>query len=282
MTTPTAPITDPPMACDSTVDAPPADVGVSDAATRNSGSRDIELAIEGMTCAACAMRIEKKLNKLPDVLASVNYATATARVTAPAALPTADLIAAVERAGYGATAPAIEPPGAGRGHGRRSGRGQARRLPAAPADRRARVLPAADRSVADAVAGSLPALPWLAMAAGGLRGTGGTVVRVAISPGRAEERPARLHHDGHPGVAGHHRGLRLVGLRHVRARSRGRRRKPLAAADPRLRGRHLSGDRRHGHHLPAGGPTVRGPRPADRRPGHARPRDRGCQGRMPA
>ena len=51
-----------------------------------SGTREIELAIEGMTCAACAMRIEKKLNRLPDVLASVNYATATARVAAPAAI----------------------------------------------------------------------------------------------------------------------------------------------------------------------------------------------------
>ena len=49
-------------------------------------TRDIELAIEGMTCAACAVRIEKKLNRLDDVRASVNYATGIARVTAPAAL----------------------------------------------------------------------------------------------------------------------------------------------------------------------------------------------------
>ena len=53
-----------------------------------------------MTCAACAVRIEKKLNKLDEVRATVNYATASARVTAPAAMPAAELIAAVERAGY--------------------------------------------------------------------------------------------------------------------------------------------------------------------------------------
>ncbi len=50
-------------------------------------TREVELAIEGMSCAACAVRIEKKLNKLDDVTAAVNYATATARVTAPPALP---------------------------------------------------------------------------------------------------------------------------------------------------------------------------------------------------
>jgi P-type Cu+ transporter len=87
-----------------TITAPPA-------ATRSpAGTRDIELAIEGMTCAACAARVEKKLNRLDDVVASVNYATATARVSAPAALSVQDLIAAVEKAGYGAIAPTADQP----------------------------------------------------------------------------------------------------------------------------------------------------------------------------
>ena len=72
------------------------------------GTRDVELAIEGMTCAACAARIEKKLTRLGDVQAAVNYATGTARVTVPSGLPTEDLIAAVVRAGYTATAPASQ------------------------------------------------------------------------------------------------------------------------------------------------------------------------------
>jgi len=73
------------------------------------GPRDVELAIGGMTCAACAVRIEKKLNKLDDVHASVNYATGAARVTAPSGLPVEELIAAVVRAGYTATAPPRQP-----------------------------------------------------------------------------------------------------------------------------------------------------------------------------
>src|SRR6201998_74001 len=79
--------------------------------TRSSAdTRDVELASPGMTCAACAARVEKKLNKLDDVVASVNYATATARVSAPAAMPVQDLITAVEKAGYGATAPTVDQP----------------------------------------------------------------------------------------------------------------------------------------------------------------------------
>jgi len=68
-----------------------------------------ELAIGGMTCASCAVRIEKKLNRLEGVTATVNFATETALVSFPAALGLADLIAVVEHAGYTAQAPA--PPG---------------------------------------------------------------------------------------------------------------------------------------------------------------------------
>ena len=46
----------------------------------------VELAIGGMTCASCAARVEKKLNKLDGVTATVNFATETARVTFPAAV----------------------------------------------------------------------------------------------------------------------------------------------------------------------------------------------------
>jgi P-type Cu+ transporter len=85
-------------------DVPPATRGLEAVAARASGTREIELSLEGMTCAACAARIEKKLNKLDDVRASVNYATATARVTAPYGLPVQVLTAAVSQAGYAATA----------------------------------------------------------------------------------------------------------------------------------------------------------------------------------
>ena len=53
----------------------------------------IDLEIGGMTCASCAMRIEKKLNKLDGVTATVNYATETARVTAATPAPASTLSA---------------------------------------------------------------------------------------------------------------------------------------------------------------------------------------------
>ncbi|MGH3769899.1 MAG: heavy metal translocating P-type ATPase, partial [Pseudonocardiaceae bacterium] len=60
----------------------------------------IELSIGGMTCAACAARVERTLNKLDGVQASVNYATEKASVAARAEVGIAELIAQVERAGY--------------------------------------------------------------------------------------------------------------------------------------------------------------------------------------
>nr|WP_203840010.1 heavy metal translocating P-type ATPase [Actinoplanes humidus] len=62
-----------------------------------------------MTCAACANRIEKKLNRLDGVTATVNYATEKARATVPAELTVADLIAVVEKTGYTAAEPAAVP-----------------------------------------------------------------------------------------------------------------------------------------------------------------------------
>ncbi|GII58806.1 carbonate dehydratase [Planotetraspora thailandica] len=69
----------------------------------------VELAIGGMTCASCATRIERKLNKLDGVTAAVNYATEKAKVTFPAGLDPRDLVAEVEKAGYTAKLPEPEP-----------------------------------------------------------------------------------------------------------------------------------------------------------------------------
>lgn len=66
----------------------------------------IELDIDGMTCASCAHRIEKKLNKVDGVRATVNFATEHAAAEAPSGVDAADLIAVVEKAGYGARVPA--------------------------------------------------------------------------------------------------------------------------------------------------------------------------------
>ncbi|HZY28282.1 MAG TPA: heavy metal translocating P-type ATPase [Jiangellaceae bacterium] len=67
--------------------------------------RAVELRIGGMTCASCAARVEKKLNRLPGVEASVNFATEKARVSLPDGVTTQDAIATVEATGYTAALP---------------------------------------------------------------------------------------------------------------------------------------------------------------------------------
>src|SRR3712207_3998453 len=61
---------------------------------------EVELVIGGMTCASCAARVEKKLNRMDGDTATVNYATEKARVSVPGDVTTDDLIATVERTGY--------------------------------------------------------------------------------------------------------------------------------------------------------------------------------------
>ncbi|WP_433610853.1 heavy metal translocating P-type ATPase [Prescottella agglutinans] len=68
-------------------------------------SDTIELAIGGMTCASCAARVEKKLNKIEGVTATVNYATEKAKIAFPEGVSTDDLVTAVQNAGYTATLP---------------------------------------------------------------------------------------------------------------------------------------------------------------------------------
>ena len=73
--------------------------------TPTSTDNQVELAITGMTCASCANRIERKLNKLDGVTATVNYATEKAKVSFAPEVSTDLLLQTVEQAGYGATLP---------------------------------------------------------------------------------------------------------------------------------------------------------------------------------
>ncbi|MFE2415819.1 heavy metal translocating P-type ATPase [Streptomyces hokutonensis] len=84
----------------------------------------VELSIGGMTCASCAARIEKKLNRMDGVTATVNFATEKAKVSYPAGVEVAELIATVEKTGYTAeeppppaSAPTHESEGAEAAHG---------------------------------------------------------------------------------------------------------------------------------------------------------------------
>ena len=120
---------------------------------------DLNLEIGGMTCASCATRIERKLNRIEGVTATVNYATEKARVHATG-VDTATLIAAVAAAGYTATEPA--PP-----------RASATTDAAPPVDREAaelrfRLIVSATLAVPVALLSMIPALQftnwqWLAL-----------------------------------------------------------------------------------------------------------------------
>ncbi|MFE6945351.1 heavy metal translocating P-type ATPase [Streptomyces chartreusis] len=100
-----------------TTDEPPIAGATGTAgATPTSGPADraaasvVELLIGGMTCASCAARVEKKLNRMDGVTATVNYATEKARVSYPAGIEVADLVAVVEKTGYTAEEPAPPQP----------------------------------------------------------------------------------------------------------------------------------------------------------------------------
>jgi Cu+-exporting ATPase len=111
----------------------------------------LDMPIVGMTCASCAGRIEKRLNLLDGVRASVNYATERASVTyAPAKLTAAELVATIEQAGYTATLPPREQPG---GEGALPARRPGARL-------RLRLIFAAAASLPLLALGMIPALQF--------------------------------------------------------------------------------------------------------------------------
>jgi len=68
----------------------------------STSSTSVELAITGMTCSTCASRIERKLNRVPGVHATVNYATESAHIDLDTQIPVADLVRVVEQTGYAA------------------------------------------------------------------------------------------------------------------------------------------------------------------------------------
>ncbi len=82
------------------------------------GTHELDLTITGMTCASCSARIERNLNRLDGVQATVNLATEKAHVTFGGPLTVADIVATVEKTGYGAAPIVAERPAAEhRGHG---------------------------------------------------------------------------------------------------------------------------------------------------------------------
>ena len=216
----------------------------------------LELPIAGMTCASCANRIERNLNKLDGVSASVNYATETASVEFDAAVEPEALLAAVEAAGYQAVLP-VRRAGGGRGD-RRDGAAAA-----APA-RLARADAPGARDGDDPAA----AVRQLAVAVADARRAGRRVGRVAVPPRRLGQPQARGGDDGHADLARRARRLRVVALRAVHRRRRHARHddelRPRAGAR-RGRRRDLPRGRHRGDGVHARRPLLRGARQAPRR-----------------
>ena len=218
----------------------------------------LRLDVEGMTCASCAARIERKLNKLDGVEATVNYATEAASVSFdPASVSVDDLIATVEATGYHAALPSdvAETPDAGPG--------------GADAARRRGAADGAARRDHD---GAAVPVRRLGVGRARARDTRRVLGRRRVPSRDAPERPPRRRDDGHADLGRHARRLDVVDgrprRRHRRAHLlRGRRRdhdadpaRPLARA-PRARplGR---GDPRPARARREGGP--RAPRAARR------------------
>ena len=192
----------------------------------------VDLQIGGMTCASCAARIEKKLNRMPGVEASVNYATEKAHVVLPEGTDVAAAIATVEATGYTATLPAPPRRPTGRSGGTgfdRTGRGPGGGVAAPPADR----LHGADGAGAGAGDGRPVAVRQLAVAVPDAGRAGGGVGGVAVPPRGLDESAARRRHDGHPDQRRRARRVRLVAVRAVLRRRRDARHADDVPAAPR-------------------------------------------------
>ena len=172
----------------------------------------VELVVGGMTCAACAARVQARLNKLDGVTAAVNLSTERAYVSAPATVSAPDLIGVVEAAGYTAQVACPAGPDAGAAAEQAAVRRLRRRLTLALVF----FVPLTDLSL------MLSIFPWTRFA-----GWQWLLVALAVPVATwaawpfhargAAQRPAPVLLDGYPGFAGHRRCLRLVGVRDVRA-----------------------------------------------------------------
>ena len=78
---------------------------MSDIGTSDTGTVEAELVVGGMTCGSCAARIERRLNRLDGVAATVNYATGRAYFASTSGRGVGELIGVIESAGYTATRP---------------------------------------------------------------------------------------------------------------------------------------------------------------------------------
>src|SRR6266540_2069135 len=219
----------------------------------------IDLRVGGMTCASCAARVEKKLNRLDGVTASVNFATETAHVEYAEPVSVDELIRTVEATGYTAAPPAADEPEAV--------------VTEAPEERSLR-----QRLIGSAVL----TLPVLAVAGVRAGHAGDRVGGVAVPPGRPGQPATRRRDHGHADLARRAGLVRLECLRAVLRRGGGAGDADglrVARAARLGAGAALPRGGRRAHHVPAGRALLRSPRQAPCRLGVAGAAGAGSQGR---
>ena len=194
-------------------------------------SQHLELPIAGMSCASCANRVERSLNDVDGVVATVNYATERATVDYdPATVTPAQLVSAVEKVGYSAAAPETD----------------------STASLRRRLVASAALSRAGAAAVDGAAAPVRRLGVGRVRARhpGRSLGRLAVPRRRLGEREEPGGDHGHARIRRRARRVDLVRLRALRGH------------------RHLLRDRLRHHDLHPRRPLVRGPRQAAGRRRH--------------
>ena len=172
--------------------------------------RSVELTISGMTCASCAVRIERRLSKLAGVEAAVNFATESARVSFPGTVSADDLLAAVAQAGYTAALPRAADDAAA----------PSTRTPGDPDEAtalRRRLVVSVTLAIPVVVLAMVPALQfpnwqWVVARAGH---PGGGLGGVAVPPGCAGQPAPRRRHDGHADLGRGQCRLPVVAVRAV-------------------------------------------------------------------
>ena len=177
------------------------------------GDAVVSIAVGGMTCGACAAKIERRLNVLDGVSASVNYASERARAALPVDLPVEKLVDEIRSAGY--TAELVQDTAQFRGPPDEVD--QAPALAPKASDRVGVALHAIVRLIDRLLARPVAALPLLAVASHRLGRPRSDLGRVALLYRRGPQCPTPHVHHGHPGVAGHRGRHQLVDLRHVLA-----------------------------------------------------------------
>ena len=204
-------------------------------------SDKVELSLGGMTCASCAARIEKRLNKLDGVEASVNYALERASVTFSPTVSTSDLVSAVESIGYGRPSSVTLQPSTADRQRRGPGAGTRVAQPATP--------PLASRGSSPCRCSSSPWSRRCSSTAGsGCRWrwpARSCLGRMALPPRGVVEPAPRRSVDGHVDLAGHARRLRLVVVGPVPRRGR-------RSSDAHVVRHHSIGGWRHQRDLPRG------------------------------